>query len=137
MFQEFNGDLIPELECLSEDYWKVRFPSLFPNSSSELEDDQEQVGLSNKVKRRHSFDMSFVFEIHFSSLLVVVINALYKIYLAKVILQLSVVIASEGLFSVPWSLDMCLAFKVTGTVVLLISVAGRQSQCLFRCVLSD
>ena len=115
----------------------MRFPSLFPNSSSELEDDQEQVGLSNKVKRRHSFDMSFVFEIHFSSLLVVVINALYKIYLAKVILQLSVVIASEGLFSVPWSLDMCLAFKVTGTVVLLISVAGRQSQCLFRCVLSD
>ena len=97
MFQEFNGDLIPELECLSEDYWKVRFPSLFPNSSSELEDDQEQVGLSNKVKRRHSFDMSFVFEIHFSSLLVVLINALYKIYLTKVILQLSL-IASEGLF---------------------------------------
>ena len=32
---------------------------------------------------------------------------------------------------------MLIAFKVTGTVVLLISVAGRQSQCLFRRVLSD
>ena len=40
--------------------------------------------------------MSFRFEIHFSSLLVVLINVLYKIYLTKVILQLSV-IASEGL----------------------------------------
>ena len=39
----------------------------------------------------------FFFEIHFSSLLVVLINALYKIYLTKVILQLSL-IASEGLF---------------------------------------
>ena len=41
--------------------------------------------------------MSFVFEIHFRSLLVVLINALYKIYLTKVILQLSL-IAGEGLF---------------------------------------
>ena len=93
MFQELNGD--PKWPA--ERYWKRRFPLLFPNSSSVLEDDQEQVGLRNKVKRRDSFDMSFVFEIHFSSLLVVLINALYKIYLTKVILQLSL-IASEGLF---------------------------------------
>ena len=97
MFQEHNGDPQPEHEWPSEDYWKRRFPRLFPDSSCELEDDQEQVGHKNKVKRRHSFDMRFVFEIHFSSLLVVLINALYKIYSTKVILQLSL-IASEGLF---------------------------------------
>ena len=96
MFQKF-GHLKPEHKWPSEDYWKERYPHLFPDSSSELEDDQEQVGRRNKVKRRHSFDMSFVFEIHFSSLLVPLINALYKIYLTKVILQLSL-IASEGLF---------------------------------------
>ena len=97
MFQKLNGDLKPERKWPSERYWKRRYPRLFPDSSSGLEDDQEQVGHTNKVQRRHSFDMSFVFEFHFSSLLVVLINALYKIYLTKVILQLSV-IASEGLF---------------------------------------
>ena len=97
MFQRVNGDPWPEHWWPSEDYWKRCFFRLFPDSSSESEDDQEQVGHRNKVKRRHSFDMSFVFEIHFSSLLVVLINALYKIYLTKVILQLSL-IASEGLF---------------------------------------
>ena len=97
MFQEFNGDPKPEHEWPSEDDWKRWFAHLFPDSSSGLGDDQEQVGLRNKVKRRHSFDMSFVFEIHFSSFHVFLINALYKIYLTKVILQLSL-IASEGLF---------------------------------------
>ena len=97
MFQELNGDPRPTYNWPSEDYWKLWSPHLFPDSSSGLGDDQEQVGHRNKVKRRHSFDMSFVFEIHFSSLLVVLINALYKIYLTKVILQLSL-IASEGLF---------------------------------------
>ena len=97
MFQKLNGDLKPERKWPSERYWKRRYPRLFPDSSSGLEDDQEQVGHTNKVKRRHSFDISFVFEFHFSSLLVVLINALYKIYLTKVILQLSL-IASEGLF---------------------------------------
>ena len=97
MFQRPNGDPKPEHEWRSDGLWKLLYPHLFPDSSSELEDDQEQVGHRNKVKRRHSFDMSFVFEIHFSSLLVVLINALYKIYLTKVILQLSL-IASEGLF---------------------------------------
>ena len=96
MFQELSGDPKPQHKWPSEDYWKRWLPRLFPDSSSELEDDQEQVGHRNKVKGRHSFDMSFVFEIYFSSLLVVLINALYKIYLTKVILQLSL-IASEGL----------------------------------------
>ena len=71
MFQELNGDPKPEHRWPSEDYWKRCFARLFPDSSSELEDDLEQVGHRKKVKRRHSFDMSFVFEIHFSSLLVV------------------------------------------------------------------
>ena len=97
MFQDLDGEPAPEDEWPSEDFWKEQYPHLFPDSSSELEDDQEQVGHRNKVKRRHSYDVSFVFEIHFSSLLVVLINALYKIYLTKVILQLSL-IASEGLF---------------------------------------
>ena len=97
MFQEPNGDPKPEHMWPSEDFWKPWYPRFFTDSSSGLGDDQEQVGHRNKVKRRHSFDMSFVFEIHFSSLLVVLINALYKIYLTKVILELSV-IASEGLF---------------------------------------
>ena len=97
MFQELNGDPKPEHEWPSEDYWKRWFARRFPDSSSGLGDDQEQVGHRNKVKRRHSFDMRFVFEIHFSLLLVVLINTLYKIYLTKVILQLSL-IASEGLF---------------------------------------
>ena len=97
MFQELNGDPKPEHEWPSEDHWKLWFPRLFSHSSSGLGDDQEQVGHRNKVKRGHSFDMRFVFEIHLSSLLVVLINALYTIYLTKVILQLSL-IASEGLF---------------------------------------
>ena len=77
MFQKLNGDPRPEHEWPSEDYW------------SESEDDQETVGHRNKVKRGHSFAMSFPFEIHFSSLLVVLINVLYKIYSTKVILQFS------------------------------------------------
>ena len=97
MFQGPNGDPKPEHKWPSDALWKLLYPHLFPDSSSELEDDQEQVGHRNKVKRRHSFDMSFVFGIHFISLLVFLINALYKIYLTKVILQLSL-IASEGLF---------------------------------------
>ena len=60
MFQERNGDPKPEHNWPSEDYWKERYPQLFPDSSSGLGDDQEQVGHRNKVKRRHSFDMRFV-----------------------------------------------------------------------------
>ena len=89
MFQELSGDPKPEHKWPSEDYWKRWLPRLFPDSSSGLEDDQEQVGHRNKVKGRHSFDMGFVG-------FVVFINALNKIYLTKVILQLSL-IASEGL----------------------------------------
>lgn len=32
--------------------WEDAFPDLFPGSSSELEDDQEQVGHRRKVKRK-------------------------------------------------------------------------------------
>ena len=71
MFQELNGDPKPEHEWPSEYYWKRLYPRLSPDSSSGLGDDLEQVGHRNTVKGMHSFDMSFVFEIHFSSLLVV------------------------------------------------------------------
>ena len=116
LFQELNGDLRPEDEWPSEDDWKCQYPRLFPDSSSGLGDDQEQVGHRNKVNRRHSFDMSFVFEINFSSLLVVLINALYKIYLTKVILQLSLN-ASEGLFFCSLIIGHMNCIQVTGTVV--------------------
>ncbi|CAH3172278.1 unnamed protein product [Porites lobata] len=59
-YHELNGDPKPEHKWQSEDYWKRCFARLFPDSSSELEDDLEQVGHRNKVKRRHSFDMSFI-----------------------------------------------------------------------------
>ena len=98
MFQELNGDPKPEHEWPSEDYWKRSFARLFPDFLSGW-DDQEQVGHRNTVKGMHSFDMSFCFwnSFQFTPCSVVLINALYKIYLAKLILQLSV-IASEGLF---------------------------------------
>ena len=96
MFQELNGDPKPEHEWPTDRHRKRLYPHLFPYSSSELEDDQEEVGHRNKVKRRHSFAMSFLFEIHFSSLLVVLINVLFKIYVTKDILQLSL-IANKGL----------------------------------------
>ena len=85
-FQKLNGDPKPEHEWPSD--WEVWFPRLFLDSSSGLGYDQEQVGHRNKVNRRFNFDMSFLFEIHFSSLIVVLINVLYKIYLTKVIFQL-------------------------------------------------
>ena len=60
MFQELNGDPKPEREWRLDDYWNTLFPRLFRDYSSfELEDDQEQVGLRKKVKRRDSFSMSF------------------------------------------------------------------------------
>ena len=77
MFQELNGDPKPEHEWPSEDYCKRSFARLFPDFLSGW-DDQEQVGHRNTVKGMHSFDMSFVFEIHFSSLLVVLINAFLR-----------------------------------------------------------
>ncbi|CAH3193773.1 unnamed protein product, partial [Porites evermanni] len=38
-----NGEPLPEDKWPSEDYWKKRYPELFPDSSSELEDEQEQI----------------------------------------------------------------------------------------------
>ena len=50
MLQTENGEPLPEDNWPSEDYWKERYPELFPDSSSELEDEQEQVGHRLKVK---------------------------------------------------------------------------------------
>ncbi|CAH3172277.1 unnamed protein product [Porites lobata] len=45
-----NGEPLPEYKWPSADYWKKWYPELFPGSSSELEDEQEQVGHRLKVK---------------------------------------------------------------------------------------
>ena len=50
MFQERNGDPKPEHKWRSEDRWKRQYPRLFPDSSSGLGDDQEQVGHRNNSK---------------------------------------------------------------------------------------
>ena len=50
LLQTRNGEPLPEDKWPSEDYWKERYPELFPDSSSESEDEQEQVGLRRKVK---------------------------------------------------------------------------------------
>ena len=50
LLQTENGEPLPEDEWPSEDYWKACYPELFPDSSSELEDEQEQVGHRPKVK---------------------------------------------------------------------------------------
>ncbi|XP_073255688.1 uncharacterized protein [Porites lutea] len=42
-YHELKGDPQPEHEWPSEDYWKERYPHLFPDSSSGLGDDQEQI----------------------------------------------------------------------------------------------
>ena len=62
LLQTENGEPLPEDKWLSDDYWKRWYPELFPDSSSELEDEQEQVG--------HSFAVFFV-KIHFSSVSVI------------------------------------------------------------------
>ena len=49
--QTENGEPLPEDEWPSEDYWQCFYPELFPDSSSELEDEQEQVGHRLMVKR--------------------------------------------------------------------------------------
>ena len=51
LLQTKNGEPLPEDKWPSEDYWKKGYPELFPDSSSESEDKQEQVGLRRKVKR--------------------------------------------------------------------------------------
>ena len=50
LLQTNNGEPLPEDKWPSEDYWKDRNPELFPDSSSELENEQEQVGHRLKVK---------------------------------------------------------------------------------------
>ena len=50
LLQTENGEPLPEDKWLSDDYWKRWYPELFPDSSSELEDEQEQVGHRLKVK---------------------------------------------------------------------------------------
>ena len=50
LLQTENGEPLPEDKWPSEDYWKEWYPKLFPDSSSELEDEQEQVGHRLKVK---------------------------------------------------------------------------------------
>ena len=50
LLQTPNGEPLPKDKWPSEYYWKEEYPELFPDSSSESEDEQEQVGLGRKVK---------------------------------------------------------------------------------------
>ena len=50
LLQTPNGEPLPEDEWPSEDDWKEWYPELFPDSSFESEDEQEQVGQRLKVK---------------------------------------------------------------------------------------
>ena len=65
LLQTTNGEPLPEVKWLSENYWKGRYPELFPDSSSELEDEQEQVGHRLKVKTVIVLPVVFK-KIHFS-----------------------------------------------------------------------
>lgn len=50
LLQTQNGEPLAEDKWPSEYHWKVCYPKLFRDSSSELEDEQEQVGHRLKVK---------------------------------------------------------------------------------------
>ena len=52
LFQNRKGEPLPKDDWPSDYYWEDEFPDLFPGASSELEDDQEQVGHRRKVKRK-------------------------------------------------------------------------------------
>ena len=52
LFQNRKGEPLPEDDWPSDDYWEDPFSDIFPDSPSELEDDQEQVGHRRKVKRK-------------------------------------------------------------------------------------
>ena len=129
LFQDLDGDPKPEHKWPSHHDWKEWYPHLSSDSSSELGDDQEQVGHRNKVKRRYSFDMRFLLKIHFSSLLVVLINGLYiKDLLNK---GYSSTFTDGKLTSVFLVLDHWtyeLHLKQPALSFLLVSFAGLQSQ---------
>ena len=50
LLQTKTGEPLPEDKWPSQDFWREEYPELFPDSSSELEDEQEQVGHRLKVK---------------------------------------------------------------------------------------
>ena len=50
LLQTSNGEPLPEDKWPSEYYWKEEYPEPFPGSSSELEDEQEQVSHRLRVK---------------------------------------------------------------------------------------
>ena len=52
LFQNLKGEPLPEDDWPPDDYWEDPFSHISPYSSSESEDDQEQVGHRHKVKRK-------------------------------------------------------------------------------------
>ena len=60
LLQTKNGEPLPKDKWPSEDHWKRCYPELFPDSSSESEVKQEQVGLKRKVKRAIVFASGFL-----------------------------------------------------------------------------
>ena len=122
--QTENGEPLAEDEWPSEYYWRERYPKLFPDSSSELEDEQEQVGHRRKVKRAIVLPVVFFKK----SISVYLCDLLLKSYTknfidctCKSVLLLIGHIEGKP-FLVHWTCG--LAFKLTGIVVLLVSVVG-------------
>ena len=138
LLQTENGEPLAEDEWPSQDDWKDWYPELFPDSLSELEDEQEQVG--HRLKVKIAIVLLWIFLNHFSvPVSVILFIRMFCMWFAlkKVILKTSL-IARANLFFCPsdifkenpafldhWTCD--LAFKLNGIVVLLVSVAGCQS----------
>ena len=56
-----EANTIPEDQWPSEHYWKRRYPRLFPDSSSELEDKQQQVGHQFLLKKEKIYYFTSVY----------------------------------------------------------------------------
>ena len=137
LLQTKNGEPLPEDEWPSQDDWKDWYPELFPDSSSELKIEQEQVGHRLKVNRAIVLPVFFLNPFQFTCFSnLIYCNVLYVICFKKVILKTSLIARTNLFFCSSdifkqnrafldhWTWDP--VFKLTGTVVLLVSVAGRQ-----------
>jgi len=61
LFQNLKGEPLPQDDWPSHEYWKDELPDISPDSSSESEDDQEQVGHRRKVNRKKVLPHSFLY----------------------------------------------------------------------------
>ena len=125
LLQTENGEPLPEDKWPSEYYWKERYPELFPDSSSELEDEQEQVGHRLKVKTAIVLPVFFLKNPHQFTCVICFEKVILKTSLiarANLFFCWSDIFKENPAFLVHWTCD--LAFKLSGIVVLLVSVVG-------------